>query len=145
MISDAKANINTGLTSNSIFDIIDDQEGARKVKGRQELRRRIEAARRQATLETEDDIQKFRDKVDAITNDVIERNKFDQDLPASKVSVPKTVPVISPKDITKQKLKEGYMELIRQRKAGDIDIEEFEKQISDINNNNELLKKKETK
>lgn len=145
IFSDAKTNINTGLTTNSIFDIMDEDEGGRKVRARQELRRRIDAARRQATLETDEDIQRFRDKVDAITNDVIKRNKFEAEGPTSKVVIPKTVPVISPKDITKQKLKDGYLELLKQRMAGDITQQEFNEQVRQIERARTLLNKEEPK
>ena len=99
----------------------------------------MEVARREAVLETDEDVQKFRNLVDVITNDVIDKNRFQRDKP--KVVVPKVVPVLTPEQITKEKLKEGYLKLLAQRKSGDIDEKEFAKQSKEILNSLTLLGK----
>lgn len=121
--------LNTGLKVNTIFTILDKDQGLRQVRARQEARRRIQQILNEAPIETEEELDIFREKLNNLNNELIRTHRFKE---RGTPALPSVVPAATREQVTKEKLKEGWVELNRQKDNGDISQEEFNKQARNL-------------
>lgn len=127
---DLLKDLNTGLKVNSIFTILDKDEGIRMVNARQEARRRINEIKSESQINTIEDVELYREKLNRLNAELIQTHRFQRNRIATPV--PSSVPVATREQITKEKLKEGYLRLQKMKANGDISEEEFNRQAKEI-------------
>lgn len=127
---DTLKDLNTGLKVNSIFSILDKDEGIRMVNARQDARRRINEIKTESEINTIEDVELFREKLNRLNNELIQTHRFQRN--RIPTPVPSSVPVATREQITKDKLKEGYLRLTKMKANGDISEEEFNRQSREI-------------
>jgi len=137
---DTLTDLNTGLKVNTLFTILDKDQGPRQVRARQELRRRIDEIKKEAPINTIEDVELFRDKLNRLNTEMIKTHRFKKR--GGTIAVPPSVPALSDEQVTREKLKLGYETLNKQRQNGDITTEEFDKQAREILNLLEIEKNK---
>jgi len=127
---DTMNDLNTGLKVNTIFTILDRNEGPRQVRARQEARRRINEIKTESAINTIEDVELFREKLNKLNAELIQTHRFKQN--RGVTPLPPSVPVLTREQVTKEKLKEGYQILNKKRADGDITAEEFNRQAKEI-------------
>lgn len=142
-VSNAKKDVNTLLTTNTLLSIIDFDEGPRKVRARQELRRRIDSLRTEIPVSNEEELALFKQKITDISNDVGRTFQFNRN--AINKPIPNSVNAVSPEQITKDKLKDAFFDLTKKLKNKAITQQEFDTQARQLMQEDLLLNKKEAK
>lgn len=127
---DTIKDLNTGLKVNTLFTILDKDQGPRQVKARQELRRRINEIKAEAPIDTIEDVELFREKLNRLNTELIKTHRFKQRV--GRTPVPTSVPALTDEQVTRDRLKLGYENLNKQRQDGNITNEEFNKQAREI-------------
>ncbi len=128
--SDTLKDLNTGLKVNTLFTILDRDQGPRQVKARQEMRRRINEIKNEAEINTIEEVELFREKLNRLNTELIRTHRFKEN--RGPTPLPSAVPVLTRDQVTKEKLKEGYERLHKMRADGDITQEEFSRQAREI-------------
>lgn len=143
--SDTLKDLNTGLKVNTLFTILDRDQGPRQVKARQEMRRRINEIKNEAEINTIEEVELFREKLNRLNTELIRTHRFKRK--EGDAPVPAVIIAVTPKQMTTEVFKEGVKKLLRQNADGDISLEEFNRQKREIMQLIELenLKKREEK
>ena len=128
--SDTLKDLNTGLKVNTLFTILDRDQGPRQVKARQEARRRINEIKSESEINTIEDVELFREKLNRLNAEMIRTHRFKEK--RGPTPLPSVVPVLTREQVTKEKLKEGYERLNKMRADGDITVEEYNRQAREI-------------
>lgn len=113
---DTIKDLNTGLKVNNLFVILDKDQGPRQVRARQELRRRINEIKSEAPIDTIEDVELFREKLNRLNTELIKTHRFKK---TETASIPAEVPALTPDQLTIKNLREGVVNLRKQlaRKA----------------------------
>lgn len=141
--ADTLKDLNTGLKVNTLFTILDKDQGPRQVRARQEARRRINEIKNEAEINTMEDVELFREKLNRLNTELIRTHRFKRR--AGDVPIPAAVPAVTEEQTTVEKLKQGYERLNKQRADGAITDEEFNRQAREIMTLVEIDKNKNPK
>lgn len=128
--SDTLKDLNTGLKVNTLFTILDRDQGPRQVRARQEARRRINELKNESEINTIEDVELFREKLNRLNAELIRTHRFKER--RGPTPLPPVVPVLTREQVTQEKLKQGYERLNKMRADGDISNEEFNRQAREI-------------
>jgi len=120
--SDTLKDLNTGLKVNTLFTILDRDQGPRQVKARQEARRRINEIKSEAEIKTIEDVELFREKLNRLNAELIRTHRFKK---KEAAPIPAEVPALTPDQLTMKTLKEGVENLRKQKNLGAITEDAF--------------------
>ncbi len=143
--SDTLKDLNTGLKVNTLFTILDKDQGPRQVRARQEARRRINEIKSEAEIKTIEDVELFREKLNRLNTEMIRTHRYKRK--PGDAQIPSVIIVGNQDQVTMDVLKEGVKKLLAEFAAGNISQSGFETQKKEIMQLIELdnLKKREEK
>jgi len=120
--SDTLKDLNTGLKVNTLFTILDKDQGPRQVRARQEMRRRINEIKNESEINTIEDVELFREKLNRLNTELIRTHRFKK---KEAAPIPAEVPALTPDQLTMKTLKEGVENLRKQKEMGAITEDSF--------------------
>jgi len=138
---DTLKDLNTGLKVNTLFSFPDREEGPRQVRARQEMRRRINEIKNESEINTIEDVELFREKLNKLNTELIRTHRYKRK--AGDAPIPSVVIAVTPEQVTMEALKSGIKDLLKKFGVGDLTEAKFNTEKKEIMQLMEIEKAKE--